>query len=75
MKILILLVISILSLLNTQASNKDSIYIRVNQMGYQPADSKKAIVFSNAVLKEKIDIVDDKTGHRIETIKAKPLKA
>lgn len=56
------------------AQEIDTIFIRVNQMGYQPADSKTAIVFSNATMKEKVNLIDATSGKIIETLEAKQTK-
>jgi endoglucanase len=46
------------------AANRDgkAVYIRINQLGYLPQDSKVAILFSNATIHGKAELVNKKTG-------------
>ena len=69
--LLFLFAFNILSICATAQGN-DAIYFRVNQMGYQPADSKIAIVFSEASMKERVDIIDETSGKVLQTLEAKP---
>ncbi len=44
---------------------QNAVYIRINQLGYLPQDSKVAIIFSNTALKRKILLINKKTGHPV----------
>lgn len=61
-------------ILTAQISNTDNeVYIRINQYGYHPDESKMAIVFSKIPVKEKFELVSmDKIGI---TTTLKPLKS
>lgn len=56
------------------AQENDTIFIRVNQMGYQPADSKTAIVFSKSSVKETLNLIDATNGKTVQSIEANPIK-
>jgi len=43
------------------------VYIRVNQVGYLPADTKIAIAFSNKVVKGQFEVADKKSGSTLFT--------
>lgn len=43
--------------------NPGKIYIRVNQLGYLPGESKIAIAFSHAAIKEKFLLISDDINH------------
>ena len=64
-----------------QAVNMDSsenpgkIYIRVNQLGYLPGESKIAIAFSHAAIKEKFLLISDDRKSSIITLKPKRSKS
>ena len=72
-KLLFLVAFTITSICASGQGN-DTIYFRVNLMGYQPADSKTAIVFSDAPMKEKVNIIDATSREVIKASEAKPTK-
>lgn len=54
---------------------RDSIYIRVNQVGYLENDSKVAVAFSNSPVKERFSVHDAETGKRVFRGKIKDSEA
>lgn len=49
------------------AEARDSVYVRVNQLGYQPGDSKVAIAFSDARVDGQFSVVDELSGQVIHS--------
>jgi endoglucanase len=72
MKTLISTTIVILTLCVTGLAHGDT-YIRVNQLGYQPADIKVAIALSDEPLPAEFHVVDAATGKEAFSGKAKTL--
>jgi len=70
----ILFIILLLLSLHANAGDNDSVYFRVNQMGYRPAENKTAIVFSNATLEGNVNVIEDNTGKTVKTVKAERMK-
>ncbi len=61
---------------NMDSSNNPEVpYIRVNQLGYLPGESKIAIAFSHAAIKEKILLISDDSQSMITAIKPKRSKS
>jgi hypothetical protein len=52
-----------------------NIYIRVNQLGYLPGESKIAIAFSHAAIKEKFLLISDDSKSSITALKPKRSKS
>ncbi|WP_235298221.1 glycoside hydrolase family 9 protein [Portibacter marinus] len=69
-----ILVLLISTQVNSNARQGDSIYFRINQVGYKPLDVKKAIIFSNSELNEKIFIADVNSGEQVEELTKVVLK-
>ncbi len=55
--------------------NSEEIYIRVNQLGYFPEESKIAVAFSHKVIKEKFLLISEVDNSIIATIKPTKSKA
>lgn len=55
--------------------NPEQTYIRVNQLGYLPGESKVAIAFSHASIKEKFLLMPDDGGSPIISLKPKRSKS
>ncbi len=53
----------------------DKIYIRINQLGYLPGESKIAIAFSRTIIKEDFYLVLQNSKSIIATIKPKRSKS
>jgi endoglucanase len=53
----------------------EPIYLRINQAGYLPGDSKTCILFSRAPVREKFRLLEAETSHSVLTLKADPGKA
>jgi hypothetical protein len=62
------------SFLNAQSQN-NLVHIRINQVGYLPADEKVAIAFSNKTMSGKFDVVETRSGKIMFTGKITPSKA
>jgi endoglucanase len=61
---------------NVPASfESDSIYIRINQLGYLVEDSKVAIVFGNKAVREQFQLIHSETGKVIGEFRSRELKA
>ena len=68
--ILHLLIISIaLNFTGNGAADKESLHIRINQLGYLPEEHKSGIVFSKDPVKEHFELIEDGSGTVILTIK------
>jgi hypothetical protein len=66
----------LLHTVNTEASeNPEKPHIRVNQLGYLPGESKIAIAFSHAAIKEKILLISDDGKTFVTALKPKRLKS
>lgn len=48
-------------------NNADKIYIRINQLGYLPGESKTAIAFSHTVIKENFLLVSEDSKSTMKT--------
>ena len=59
----------------SQDTKADDVYIRINQIGYLPNESKVAIVFSNSPVKETFQLLDARSGSAVATVKANRSKA
>ena len=46
----------------------EAIHIRINQVGYLPGEPKTAIVFSDARVKEKFELIREETGSSVLTL-------
>ncbi len=57
------------------AGGDTELYIRVNQLGYLPDESKVAIVFSHSAVKEKFLLISKNEGSAITTIRPKLSKS
>jgi len=57
------------------SENPEKTYIRVNQLGYLPGESKIAIAFSHAAIKEKILLISDDSKSSVTALKPKRSKA
>jgi len=57
------------------SENPEKIYIRVNQLGYLPGESKIAIAFSHAAIKEKFLLISDDSKSSITALKTKRSKS
>lgn len=55
--------------------NPQKTYVRINQVGYLPDESKVAIVFSNKPVREKFLLVSNLNKSTITTLKPKPSKS
>ncbi len=51
-------------------NKKEPIHIRINQVGYHPSEHKSAIIFSHAPVKERFELIEEKSGATILTIKS-----
>lgn len=74
---MILVLFEILLLLSTpQVPERRAaeVYIRVNQLGYLPEESKIAIVFSNSVIDERFQLIPEGGKAALLTMKPKPTK-
>ena len=56
------------------ADNPDKIYIRVNQLGYLPSESKIAIVFSHKSVRENFLLVPEEGNSPVTSLKPKRMK-
>ena len=66
----------LLHTVNTETpENPEKIYIRVNQLGYLPGESKIAIAFSHAAIKEKFLLISDDSKSSITALKPKRSKS
>ena len=68
-KPMLLLALVILMVLSTCQQNQEQNYIRVNQAGYKPGESKCAILFSNTRIKEDFFIRSERGDVIIENLK------
>ena len=57
------------TLTSDSPDNSEEIYIRVNQLGYFPEESKIAVVFSHKAIKEKFLLVSDTDNSIVAAIK------
>jgi endoglucanase len=57
------------------SGHSETIYIRINQLGYLPDESKTAIAFSHAAIKEKFLLISDDGKSSIFSIKPKRSKS
>ena len=73
MKLLIIILSCIASMVYAQPSNL--VYIRINQVGYLPTDTKIGIAFSNTPVKGKFEVIDQKSKKSIFTGKIISTKA
>ena len=55
--------------------NSEKIYIRVNQLGYLPDESKIAIAFSHVAIREKILLISKESKSSMATLKPKRSKS
>lgn len=60
-----------LLLLFFQATAQEKVYLRVNQLGYLPRETKTALLFSKAPVKQKVKLVEAETGRPVATLKLK----
>lgn len=51
-----------LAFLFSAGKSYDPVHIRINQVGYLPGELKSAIVFSNAPVNEKFELINEETG-------------
>lgn len=65
----ILLISVSLSVSGSNEPDKDHIHIRVNQLGYMPADHKSGIIFSHTPVREIFYVIDEQTASSVLTIK------
>lgn len=56
-----------------QASEPSQVFIRLNQLGFRPGDSKSAVAFARTPLPPKFGIVDARTGRVVFEGAPKPL--
>jgi hypothetical protein len=69
------LLIFLQTLTSDSSDNHEEIYIRVNQLGYFPEESKIAVAFSQKVIKEKFLLISKADNSIIATIKPTKSKA
>ncbi len=55
----------------TIVNRKEPIHIRINQVGYHPFEHKSAIIFSHAPVKERFELIEEKSGATILTLTSK----
>ena len=70
-----IILISVQSLFAQKIIKETSTFFRINQYGYQPEESKHAILFSNVPIKEKVEIIDEKSQKSIAAFKPVKSKA
>jgi len=68
-KILLILIIFPFALIAQKDQSKE-VYIRINQYGYTPEESKQALVFSHNAVTEKFDLVSKRNQKTIASFKA-----
>src|SRR6476620_12450082 len=68
-----LLTIVALSLLTVVGVNADGVYIRVNQIGYQPRDAKVAVAMGRATLPDRFQLIDPRTEKIVYEGKSHPV--
>ncbi|MEJ2635000.1 MAG: glycoside hydrolase family 9 protein [Calditrichia bacterium] len=60
--------------INLQAAENNLIYIRVNQMGYVPQDTKVAIAFSNHKIQKKCRLIRESDGKIMFSFRSREIK-
>ncbi|AGA78289.1 glycoside hydrolase family 9 protein [Echinicola vietnamensis] len=66
------ILISLLSFVGHSAApstSADTVYFRVNQLGYLPEDTKSAVVFGKETLHEPVQLIDAKSAEAVTEIK------
>ncbi|EON77674.1 cellulase, Cellulose 1,4-beta-cellobiosidase [Lunatimonas lonarensis] len=63
----------IMIILGTDLCAQDSLYIRVNQLGYLPEDVKTALAFSKRKTRERILLIEKVSGREVKEISPKPI--
>jgi hypothetical protein len=57
------------------SNNPETIYIRINQLGYLPGESKIAVAFSHAAIKEKFHLISVDSKSNAAVLKPKRSKS
>lgn len=70
----ILLLFLQLNISGTGESGKEILYIRINQVGYLPEESKTGIAFSHSAIKVKFDLIEEESGSVVLTIKPRKIE-
>ena len=68
-----LLIIASIDVNAQVAQSSNEIFIRINQYGYHPNESKMAIIFSNFPVKEKFELIEKNSQKSIVSLK--PVKS
>ena len=71
MFISILLFLMQLNISGFGGSGEEIVYIRINQLGYLPAEHKTGIAFSHGRIRERFELVSEVSGSVVLTIKAR----
>ena len=71
MIISILLFLMQLNISGFGGSGEEIVYIRINQLGYLPAEHKTGIAFSHGRIRERFELVSEASGSVVLTIKAR----
>ncbi len=66
----ITLLITLLASAQPSTGQSSDIHIRINQVGYLPAEYKEAVVFAESAVRERFDIVRLADGQVVRTLKA-----